>query len=126
MAAIWALVADESRARVFARLEANLPLQDIDDILPGNDEGGKRKNGNGESTDRSPDAFARKLANYLSSARKLGQYDQFYLVAPEEFRDRVESELDSSTRRTLRQSFDENLAVLKLAEIRDRLSSLIR
>ncbi len=124
MKAVWALVADESRARVFARIESGLPLQDIDDILPGNGE--MKKNGDSEENDRTPEAFARKLATYLSEARKSGEYDSLYLVAPSEFCKRLQSELDSSTRKKLKDSFSENLAVMRVAEIRDRLSTLIK
>ncbi len=123
MSAIWALVADESRARVFARLDTGLPLQDIDDILPGN---GELKNDNSQQNERTPAAFARKLAAYLAEARKSGQYESLYLIAPQEFCERLQAELDSSTRKKLKKSFGENLAIMRAPEIRDRLAKLIK
>ena len=123
MSAVWALVADESRARVFARIDNGLPLQGIDNILPGN---GELKNGNDQENGRTPEAFARKLATYLAEARKSGQYESLYLVAPQEFCERLQSELDSSTRKKLKKSFGENLAIMRGPKIRDRLAKLIK
>lgn len=109
----WAVVADDSRARIFARVAANGSWQDIDNLTrrhlePASDGREQRLPPMSRQLLASSDihrgegrGFISLLADKLSAARKRGDFDQLMLVAPPEMLGELRRRLDSATLRKL-------------------------
>lgn len=126
----WVVVADENRARIFARV-GGAGWQDIRDLSRsggGGDDNGRevrlpdgmqklapRRPGNGEG-------FLDRVVRELKAARKRGEFDALMLVAPADVLDAMVSRLDPATRKALTGTASENLVGLPVREARRALS----
>lgn len=132
----WAVVADEGRARIFARVSSHGSWQDIDDIShkrrsPANDGREVRlppmsprlraKTFLGRSDARN---FTQYLAGFLDTARKRGDFDQLILIAPVGMLDALRNTLDSATRRKLVDAHEGEMVGMPLKMARRQLARL--
>lgn len=141
MNSTWLIVADSSRARIFAmesrtspiteiksivHTEARLQEQDLTSDLPG------RGSNNGDSgrhayeSETSPKEqeninFARAIAEELDQARKENKFKQFVLVAAPAFLGNLRNQLSPQTQKLACFELAKNLAHLDAAEIRSHL-----
>lgn len=110
----WAVVADDSRARIFARVSANGSWQDIYNLtrrhLEPTSDGREQRlppmsrqflAANDFPRAGGSRGFLSLLAERLSSARKRGDYDQLLLVAPPALLKELRHRLDAATLRKL-------------------------
>jgi protein required for attachment to host cells len=132
----WAVVADEGRARVFARVGSHGGWQDIDDIShkrrsPVNDGREVRlplmsprlraKTFLGRSDARN---FTQFLAEFLGTARKRGDFDQLRLIAPAGMLEALRNALDPATRRKLVDAYEGDMVGMPLKTTRRQLARL--
>lgn len=128
----WVVLADATRARIFARV-GNTSWQDIRDVTRGN--GGdargremrlpagmqKLKDAISGGSNRNDD-FLGSLARDLRSARKNGDFDALVLVAPVEVLEQLRGGLDSATRRKLTTTAVGDLVGLPVREARREIT----
>ncbi|MCG8433235.1 MAG: host attachment protein [Gammaproteobacteria bacterium] len=128
MSANWVVVANESRARIFANAEKREPLQSIKNILR---DSAKRRPAGGEQlktedgNNRTPEGFARKIATIIVEARKAGDFNELHIVAEESFSSILISQFDSATRKLIKKNINQDLAGKRLPDIRRILEETI-
>lgn len=132
----WAVVADEGRARIFARVGSHGSWQDIDDInhkrrspasdgrevrLPPMSPRLRAMTFLGRSDARD---FTEYLAEYLGTARKRGDFEQLMLIAPAGMLEALRNALDPATRRKLADAHEGDMVGLPLKTARRQLARL--
>lgn len=132
----WAVVADENRARIFARVSQDGNWQDIDDLTrrhlaPASDGREQRLPPMSEQLLAYSEISAGKyrnltemLADKLSAARKRGEFDQLMLVAPPEMLEELGRLLDTATRRKLVNAAEGDMAGLPLRTTQRELARM--
>lgn len=122
----WAIVADQDRARIFARVAGVGSWQDIRDIdaddfgrVPSD---GRETRSPKDPTDRPRNgSFAERLAREANSARKRGDFEELVIVAPGPLLETIRDNLDAATRRKLLASHEERWPLKSLASVRKSL-----
>lgn len=128
----WVVLANATRARIFARV-GNASWQDIRDVTRGRDADTRGREvrlpaamqklkdvlGGGNDRDSS---FLVSLARDLRSARKSGDFDALVLVAPSDVLAQLQSDLDSATRRKLTATAVDDLVGLPVSEARREIA----
>jgi len=138
---IWVLVADKSRARVFAAASATgaleekavfvnpenrVPERELVTDRPGrahSSVGGQRSGMSGEVDARTHEAemFAKEVAGHLAKARGRGEFDRLVLVAAPAFLGMLRPKLDAQVRACVSVSLDKDLTHLNAGELRGHL-----
>lgn len=128
----WVVLANATRARIFARV-GNTSWQDIRDVTRGGESDArgrevrlpaamqKLKEAIGGGSNRDDD-FLGSLARDLRSARKNGDFDALVLVAPVEVLETLRGGLDSATRRKLTTTAVGDLVGLPVREARREIA----
>ena len=139
------VVADSSRARIFTVDSAHSPLNEIETIvhpegrlheqdmvsdLPGKDAG---KGGAGDHAyqekiapkEQEMIAFAKRIADYLESARKANQLKKLVIIAAPEFLGELRSHLSTETSEKIVYELDKNIAHHSEEDIRQHLSQFL-
>lgn len=139
------VVADSSRARIFTVDSARSPLNEIETIvhpegrlheqdmvsdLPGKDAG---KGGAGdhayqekiEPKEQEMISFAKRIADYLESARKANQLKKLVIIAAPEFLGELRSHLSTETSEKIVYELDKNIAHHSEEDIRQHLSQFL-
>jgi len=136
----WVLVADKSRARLFACQSIGRPLEEFeDDVYPLSRLHGNQRFTDGRSRthtkdherhtfppaepDRDPEAveFARDLAHRIEIGREQGKFEELIVVAPPEFLGDVRKALSASTLKLVKRTIAANLAHESASEIQRHL-----
>ena len=141
MNSTWLIVADNSRARIFAMESRSGPIEEIESIvhtearlheqkmtsdLPGRSNG---KGGAGQHAyqdqvspkDQENINFAREVANELDAARKSNKFKQFALVAAPSFLGNLRQQMNPQTQKLVCFELAKNLSHLEAADIRSHL-----
>ena len=150
MNSTWLIVADNSRARIFAMESRTSPITEIKTIvhtearlheaamtsdLPGRASGKSGGAGHAYEDETSPKDqeninFAKEIANELDTARKGNKFKQFVLVAAPGFLGNLRNQMNAQTQKLACYELAKNLSHLDAAEIRshlpERLPSLIQ
>jgi len=139
------VVADSSRARIFTVDTAHSPLNEIETFvhpegrmheqdmvsdLPGKDAG---KGGAGdhafqekiEPKEHEMIAFAKRIADYLESARKANQLKKLVIIAAPEFLGELRKHLSTETSEKIIYELDKNIAHHTEEDIRKHLSQFL-
>jgi len=139
------VVADSSRARIFTVDTAHSPLNEIETLvhpegrmheqdmvsdLPGKDAG---KGGAGdhafqekiEPKEHEMIAFAKRIADYLESARKANQLKKLVIIAAPEFLGELRKHLSTETSEKIVYELDKNIAHHSEEDIRKHLSQFL-
>lgn len=143
MTQTYVLVADSTRARVFARSADSGALQEIDDLVhpqgrlhardltagsPGRtrDRSGQGRHALEDPTDPKHTellVFVRQIAQYCKELRTREPGMELIVVAGAELRGLLHKQFDASTAKAVKQEVDKNLAQLSAEEISTRLGS---
>lgn len=135
--ATWIVVADSSRARIFAAEQKHAPFQEISDPvhpasrLRGRELGtdapgrafdsagqGRHAMGSKEQTHNTEEeAFARELADVLASAKYEKQYKRLYLVAPPTFLGHLREAMSDDVKTSVVKELNKELATEPLDQI---------
>jgi len=139
------VVADSSRARIFTVDTAHSPLNEIETLvhpegrmheqamvsdLPGKDAG---KGGAGdhafqekvEPKEHEMIAFAKRISDYLESARKANQLKKLVIIAAPEFLGELRKHLSTETSEKIIYELDKNIAHHNEEDIRKHLSQFL-
>ena len=141
MTKTWIIVAESSRARIFATENPRAPMHEVEDIV--HPEGRLRaqdlrsdrptrvfdSKGQGrhavesEVEPRHQEAinFARRIADRIEDARLSGRFDELVLVAPPAFLGLLRNNLSAHAMKRVVQSINKNLAQLDEAQIREHV-----
>jgi len=142
----WIVVADESRARIFARWASDAALQEIETLThpagrmraremksdrPGRSFDSQGKGRHAMSSEVDPERqeairFADKLAERLETARTQGEYGELVLVAPPVFLGALRKELSTQVRKLVVDELAKELTSLPANEIESHLSKTKR
>jgi protein required for attachment to host cells len=137
----WVIVAENSRARIFAMDAINLPLRELDDLTnpegrlqerelvsdrPGRtfDSQGAGRHSKAPSVEKSRQVsieFARILSRSIEEGRVQGQFERLILIAPPRFLGALRQQLDKSTHRLITKEIQKNIVREDEAAIRDEL-----
>lgn len=137
----WVVVAENSRARIFAMDAINLPLRELEDLT--NPEGrlqqrelvsdrpGRTFNsqGTGRHSKQAPldknrqfsMEFARTLSQSIEDGRMQGKFDWLVLIAPPKFLGALRQQLDKKTHRLITKEIHKNIVREDEASIREHL-----
>jgi protein required for attachment to host cells len=141
MNSTWLIVADNSRARIFAmesrtspiteiktivHTEARLHEQNMTSDLPGRASGNSGGAGHAYQDETSPKEqenlnFAKEIANELDAARKENKFKQFILVAAPGFLGNLRNQMTPQTQKLSCFELAKNLSHLDAAAIRNHL-----
>ena len=133
----WAVVADDSRARIFARVATHGSWQDIDNLArrhlePASDGREQRLPPMSRQLLASSDiqrggerSFASLVAERLVAARKRGDFDQLMLVAPPSMLAELRRHLDSATLRKLVTDIEADMAGLPVKTTQRELARML-
>lgn len=129
MSDIWVLVADTSRARIFAADKPASPLTEIQDLA--HPEG--RLHESEITTDstyidnenavreEAANRFASSVCNALESGRMKGRYNKLYVVAAPSFLGKIRKTLSAPTRKLVAAEINKNICTQDAASIRGHL-----
>jgi protein required for attachment to host cells len=138
----WVVVADQSRARIFAMDSPSAPLREIEDLLhpAGRQRAQELKSdrpprlfrGKGEAShpveakvdvkEHEAISFARRIADRIERARTQAELTQLVLVAPPDFLGVLRAALSPPAMKHVVQTLDKNLVRETEMEIREYLS----
>lgn len=137
MAATWILVADSSRAKLYAADTALGPLQELESFshpesraknqdLTSDGQGRSFDNKTFLDYDTEPKKheailFAKQLGEHLNSRRKKGVFDKLYLVASPNFLGLLRDELDSHTEKLIADQIPKDLTQHDADDVRRHL-----
>jgi protein required for attachment to host cells len=141
MSKAWVLVADSSRARIFAVDTPRGPLREIEDLVHppsrlhdrelGTDRPGRSFDSAGEgrhameqdvsAKEQEVIYFAGDLASRLEAGRTRREYDRLILVAPPAFLGVLRKKISGETAKMVTQEIDKGLAQLPERELREHL-----
>jgi protein required for attachment to host cells len=141
MSNTWVVVADSSRARIFAVDQPRGPLQELDILahpearlheqelttdLPGRafDSGGEGRHAMGQGVspkEQEALRFAKRTADYLEAARVEGRFDKLILVAAPRFLGQLRQQFSPPAAAAIVQEIAKNLAQQPADEIRQHL-----
>lgn len=145
MARTWILVAESSRAKLYAASTRKGPLTEVDafvhpegrlhagDLVSdrvGSD-GGSIGQGRHVVDDKSTPKkqeninFARTIAHYLEGARSKGNFKKLILVAPPAFLGLLRENLSKEVRDLVTEQIDKNLVQQPAAVVREHLSMAV-
>lgn len=139
--AIWVLVADKARARIFSAASPTAALEEKEDFLNPEDRvperdlvtdrpgrahssvGNQRSGMSSEVDAKTHEAqmFAKEVAGRLAKARVNGEYDRLVLVAAPAFLGMLREKLDAHVLATVALSLDKDLTHLAARELREHL-----
>jgi protein required for attachment to host cells len=139
----WVVVADSSRARIFAFHQAALEMQELEGLThpasraherdlisdrPGrsfDSVGSGRHATEGEVSPKQQEAivFAREICDRLELARTRGEFDEITLVAAPAFLGLLRENLSAAIHKLIVRTIDKNLVQHDEAEIRAHLES---
>ena len=135
MTTTWIIAADASRARILQVTDRAQQLEEIEDLL--NPEGRvhdrelisdahPRFHGtSGPGSDReetsatqhATELFAKRVGNYLESARTAHRYDRLHLIAPPKFLGRLRKELGKEVQKLVAEELPKDLSWLNARDI---------
>ena len=141
MSIIWVLVADSSRARIFAADTPKGPLQELETLahpqsrlherdlttdLPGRtfDSAGQGRHAMEQKTSPKHEeaiSFARQISEQLDSARIAGKFGKLMLVAAPAFLGLLREHLSAETMKQVTAQLDKDFTTLDAAALRNRL-----
>jgi protein required for attachment to host cells len=141
MNSTWLIVADNSRARIFAMESRTSPITEIKTIvhtearlheqkmtsdLPGRASSKSGGTGHAYQDETSPKDqeninFAKEIANELDSARKGNKFKQFVLVAAPGFLGNLRNQMNAQTQKLSCFELAKNLSHLDAVDIRHHL-----
>lgn len=137
MTRTWVLVADSSRAKLFAADKPLAPLHEIESFahpesraktqdLTSDRPGRSLDNKTFMDYDTEPKrqeaiVFARQLGDHLREGRNKGLYQKLYVVAPPQFLGILRDKLDSQTSELIAGELPKDLTQIKADEIRRHL-----
>lgn len=142
----WVLIADGSRARLFATegpggalrpalgkelIGTNLPSRDLASDRPGRtfDSGGEGRHAMERPTDPKRHAkwsFAHDIADILESERKKNAFEALVVVAAPEVLGDLRSEFGADLRRMVTAEIDKDLTKVPTRDLSDHLEKLMR
>lgn len=144
MAVTWVLVADSSRARIFAKNgreafreeagfihpESRLHEQELTSDLPGSDGGNGSGQRHGKAARVSPKrheaiTFSKQVADHLESARSDGRFHRLLIVAPPAFLGLLREQFSPALGTLVTQEINKNLVQLKPEELRAQLPVML-
>ncbi len=137
----WILVADSSRARIFAAGKATSPLAEVKDLthpearfheqkltsdLPGSQAGGaggSHHGVSGETDSKTTEAvnFAREITDYLNDAWNRQEFQHLIVIAAPSFLGLLRDKLTGEISKAITLSLDKNLVKHGADEIREHL-----
>jgi len=142
MAKNWIVVAESSRARLFAMENPRTALREVEDFshpegrMPAHELKSDRtaRVFRGRGRERHPVEpnvdpkrqeainFASQIADRLDLARAQGEFEGVVLIAPPEFLGLLRDALSTTTAKCVVKSIDKNLVQLSESEIREKLA----
>jgi protein required for attachment to host cells len=143
MSKTWVLVAESSRAKLYAAKGRSKPFNELEDFIhpegrlhegdlvsdsAGSDGGsvgqGRRvMNNKTEAREQQHIDFARELAQRLEKARNEGSFDNLVLIAPPAFLGLLRNNLSKEVMERVSEQFDKNLVRQSADEVRSYLYS---
>lgn len=137
MTTTWIIAADSSRARILQVTDRARDLAEIDDLLnpegrvhdrelisdaharfSGHAGGGPRSDREEMSaTEHATELFAKRVGNYLESARTAHRYDRLHLIAPPKFLGRLRKELGKEVQKLVADELPKDLSWLNARDI---------
>jgi len=141
MAATWIVVAENSRARIFAMDNKKAPLQELADLVhpegrshgrelssdrPGRTfdskgRGRHAKEANVNVKQQEAINFAKKIAEYVESARTHRDFDKLILIAAPEFLGMLRKNLSAASKQLITKEVNKNIVQKDSASIRKHL-----
>lgn len=137
MNAIWVLVADSSRARLFSVNKALAPLQELQSFVHPQSRAKTQdlitdRQGRSMNKNRSMDydvepkrqqamVFAKELSEHLKNGRHQGQFGKLYIAAPPGFLGLLRDKLDGVTAQLIVEAVSKDLTQLDPTQIRRHL-----
>ena len=141
----WILVADSSRARIFAAESATSSLTEMKDLmhpearlheqkltsdLPGRQAGksaGSHHAVSGETDPKKYEAlnFAREISQHLEDARKKQEYEHLIVIAAPAFLGLLRENLTADTSKYITLELDKNMVKHSADEIRNHLPKVL-
>jgi protein required for attachment to host cells len=128
----WVVVADQSRARIFAMDSPSAPLREIEDLLhPAGRQRAQELKSDRPShpveakvdvKEHEAISFARRIADRIERARTQAELTQLVIVAPPDFLGVLRAALSPPAMKHVVQTLDKNLVRETEAEIREYLS----
>lgn len=137
MTTTWIIAADSSRARILQVTDRKQPLAEVEDLL--NPEGRahdrelisdahprlSRHGGGGPASDReetsatehATELFAKRVGDYLESARTAHRYDRLHLIAPPKFLGQLRKELGKEVQKLVAAELPKDLSGLSARDI---------
>ena len=137
MTTTWIIAADASRARILQVTDRAQQLEEVEDLL--NPEGRVHDrelisdahprfsghSGGGPGSDReetsaaehATELFAKRVGNYLESARTAHRYDRLHLIAPPKFLGRLRKELGKEVQKLVAEELPKDLSWLNARDI---------
>ena len=142
MATTWIVAADSSRARVLQVAHPERKLLEIEDLLnpegrlqdreiasdaQGRWSGPDRPGGNSMLAGASPaehavELFAKRVGDYLDSARTEHRFDSLVLIAPPKFLGALRKELTREVQKLVAEELPKELSALSARELEDYLA----
>lgn len=137
MAQYWIVVADASRARLFARNKKFSELEEIDTLVhpesrlrgqdlvtdrPGQKQearttGEYDAGENNDPKDHEAEAFARELGHHLNKARAEGRFEHLVLLAEPRFLGQLRKRLDHATGEAVSEAVSTNLTRASIEDV---------
>ncbi|HET7362098.1 MAG TPA: host attachment protein [Burkholderiales bacterium] len=137
MTTTWIVAADSSRARILQVTDRARQLAEVDDLL--NPEGRvhdrelisdahARFSGHGgggpgsdreemSATEHATELFAKRVGDYLESARTAHRYDRLHLIAPPKFLGQLRKEIGKEVQKLVAQELPKDLCWLNARDI---------
>ena len=137
MTTTWIIAADASRARILQVTDRAQQLEEVEDLL--NPEGRvhdrelisdahprlSSHSGGGPGSDReetsaaehATELFAKRVGNYLESARTAHRYDRLHLIAPPRFLGQLRKELGKEVQKLVAEELPKDLSWLNARDI---------
>ncbi|TMH46732.1 MAG: host attachment protein [Betaproteobacteria bacterium] len=137
MTTTWIIAADASRARILQVTDRAQQLEEVENLL--NPEGRvhdrelisdahprlSSHSGGGPGSDReetsaaehATELFAKRVGNYLESARTAHRYDRLHLIAPPKFLGRLRKELGKEVQKLVAEELPKDLSWLNARDI---------
>jgi protein required for attachment to host cells len=140
MTTTWIIAADSSRARILQVMDRDARLAEVEDLV--NPEGrmhdrdlladghARFRGTSGPGSDREEtsatehqtELFAKRVGDYLESARTAHRFDRLHLVAPPRFLGQLRKELGSEVRKLVSEELPKGLSSLDARELAARLA----
>ena len=137
----WVIVADSSRAKIYAQAQANSELDETVDLVHpsarlrgtdlSSDRAGAHAGGFGQEAhaldprtdakEHEAETFAKELADRLESGRTSGQFQKLVLMAPPEFLGVLREELNDELRKLVTGALAKDLVKRSAEEVRQHL-----